>query len=49
MVSLNNVFDLAVGDYLDVFAWQGSGVSKDVLANNYTPNATIFSVQYLGA
>jgi hypothetical protein len=49
MIIFSNVYDLAVGDYLDVFAWQGSGTNKNVLGNNYTQNMTIFSATYLGA
>jgi len=48
-VLINMIIDLAVADYLEIFVYQGSGSAKDVLANNYTANATIFSVQYLGA
>lgn len=48
-VLINMIIDLAVADYLEIFVYQGSGSAKDVLANSYTPNATIFSVQYLGA
>lgn len=48
-VLINMIIDLAVADYLEIFVYQGSGVAKDVLANNYTSNATIFSAQYLGA
>jgi hypothetical protein len=48
-VLINTIIDLAVADYLELFVYQGSGSAKDVLANNYTPSATVFSVQYLGA
>lgn len=48
-VLINMIIDLAVADYLEIFVYQGSGVAKDVLANSYTANATIFSAQYLGA
>ena len=48
-VLINTIIDLAVADYLEIFVYQGSGSAKDVLANSYTANATIFSVQYLGA
>jgi hypothetical protein len=37
------ILDLIVGDYVEVVAWQGSGVSLDVTPNTY------FQAQYLGA
>lgn len=49
MVLVNTVVSLAVGDYLEIFVYQGSGSAKDVLANSYTPSASVFSATYLGA
>jgi hypothetical protein len=49
MMLVNTVVNLAVADYLEIFVYQGSGVAKDVLANSYTPSATVFSATYLGA
>jgi len=49
MVLVNTVVSLAVADYLEIFVYQGSGVAKDVLANSYTPSASVFSATYLGA
>lgn len=48
-ILLNLMLNLSVGDYVEIFSYQGSGSAKDVLANNYTPNATYFGVTYLGA
>ena len=45
----NNVLNLSVGDYIELFAAQYSGTSKDVLANSYSPAVTYFTVTYLGA
>ena len=48
-VLVNTVVNLAVADYLEIFVYQGTGGAADVLANSYTPSATVFSATYLGA
>ena len=48
-VIFSAILPASVGDYFETVAYQGSGTSKNVLGNNYTPNASFFSVQYLGA
>ena len=46
---INLVLDLAVADYIECYAYQGSGSAKNVLSNAYTLNASMFSATYLGA
>jgi hypothetical protein len=46
---VNNIYNLAVADYIELFVYQGSGVNKDVLSDAYSPFSSYFSVQYLGA
>jgi hypothetical protein len=46
---ISQIFSLAVADYIEIKAYQNSGSAKDVLAENYSPSTTVFSVTYLGA
>ena len=48
-VIFSAILPASVGDYFETVAYQGSGTNKNVLGNNYTPNASFFSAQYLGA
>jgi hypothetical protein len=48
-VQISQQFSLAAGDYIELFIYQATGAAADVTGNNYTPNATRFAVQYLGA
>jgi hypothetical protein len=49
IVNFAQQFSLVAGDYIEVFAYQGTGAATDVRGNNYNPNQTRFAVQYLGA
>ena len=43
------VLDLAVADYVNLYAWQSSGGNLDLRGNNYVANCTVFQAQFLGA
>ena len=43
------IMNLAEGDYIEVFAYQNSGGSLDVVGNSIETRATSFTVAYLGA
>lgn len=43
------IMNLAESDYIEVFAYQNSGGSLDVVGNNIETRATSFTVAYLGA
>jgi len=48
-VNISDVINLAVGDYIELFAYQSSGASLNIIMNNGGVYESQFSVTYLGA
>ena len=46
---VSTICDLAVGDYVEVFVYQGSGGNLGLYGNSYDGRCTNFSMTYLGA
>jgi hypothetical protein len=48
-ITQSSILNLAVGDYIEIFAYQSSGGSLNVLADTSGPASSRFAVTYLGA